>query len=178
MDLLEQVKHNLLKHLHWLSVDKSWFSIVTKVLISWQWEEFSLVSSSAEHGDVLMSLIVYWKNSFQPFRNKFKSSKKQLNQDKNKSIFLEKMSWLILTLEFLLHWILLVKVTVVDQNFLIIWNNCSDPLLCQFQITNLSLKSSYFRKDSRLRKFYHKKLLPSLHFQNNFFQSNFIMIGV
>ena len=101
MDLQEQVKHNLLKHLLLLLVDKSWFSIVIKVSILWPWVEFLSVLSSVEHGDVLMNSIVYCKNNSLPFPNKSKSSKRQSNQDKNKFIFLAKMLWLILTPEFL-----------------------------------------------------------------------------
>lgn len=42
MDLQEQVKRNLLKHLLLLLVDKSWFSIVIKDLILWPWAEYLL----------------------------------------------------------------------------------------------------------------------------------------
>ena len=56
------------------SEDRCLCSTVMRGLTTSQWEEYSLVLSSVELGDALMSSIDCSRSNFQLFLNKFKSS--------------------------------------------------------------------------------------------------------
>lgn len=178
MGLRGQAKHKLLKLWLCFLAGSVLFSIVMKDLTIRVWLGSSLDLFGVAPGGALISSIDCSKNNSLLFRNKFKLYSLPSRPINLTLSWLERKWKLIPTVVSSSLWTQLVKDMVVDPDFLTIWNNFLDQLLCQFQITNSLLKFSCIQRVSRKLNNWLKKLFVCLHWVNNFFLINNIMIGV
>ena len=158
------------------SVSLSWSSTAPIKWVKILWPKFSWVSVNQEPGDVLMSSIVFRLKCCLSFLLKSKLAWTLKNKREENSFSLNKDKFhLKIQLDSSSLWILDMP---EEQNFLITWKPCSDLALWSCLILFLFAKTCLCLKVLCLPKIFPRSLCLYICFQENFFQSKNIMIGV